>query len=112
MMQTRPNPKNLNPLQLRTLAILQRLALVAGAPNPDGSVFLSQFPSPHGDHFHLGHAVVRTRDASGLMNSSVWLALQRKGLMTGDFPHALTLSAEALSYPVGDLPIFNEHADH
>ena len=44
-------------------------------------------PDPHGDHFHLGEAVVATRDASGLRNPAVWVALERKGLIRSMYPH-------------------------
>jgi hypothetical protein len=57
----RPNPKRLNPLQLRTLTLLQALArerAFAYPPERDGAVLIHTLPHPHGDHFHVGPAVV------------------------------------------------------
>ncbi len=78
----------------------------------DGTLTLWNLPHAHGDHFHLGHAVVRTRDASGLNNPSVWAALERKGFIQGAFPDMLKLLPEGQNYPVGALDIFMEHSDH
>jgi ribosomal protein S19E (S16A) len=114
-MNSRLNPKKLNPLQLRTLAIFQKLATMerhVAQVTGDGAVTLWNLPHAHGDHFHVGDAVIRTRDASGLTNPSVWAALERKGLLEGEFPTMATLSREALEYPVGDLGLFTEHSDH
>src|ERR1700722_6292619 len=83
-MPPKRNPLNLNPLQLKTLTLLQALATlpehVAGR-DPDGSVAVASIPMPHGDHFHLGDAVVSRQDATGLANQAVWTALERKGLI-------------------------------
>ena len=110
------NPKGLNPLQLRTLAILQRLATlephVAAVDDASGAVTLWNLPHAHGDHFHVGDAVLRTRDASGLHNPSVWAALARKGLIEGEFPHILKLKPDGRDYATGDLGLFMEHSDH
>ncbi len=114
-MPTKINPKSLNSLQLRTLAIFQRLATLeqhVHRAHDDGAVTIWNLPHPHGDHFHLGSEVVPSRDASGLANPAVWSALERKGLIKGEFPHAVTLSREARDYPVGPLGIFAENADH
>ncbi len=100
-MPAKANPLSLNPLQLRTLALLQAMARLPGlaTPLPDtGAIFLAQIPHPHGDHFHIGERVVAARDASGLQNPSVWAALERKGLVKGNFPFALTLTKEGLEY--------------
>ena len=82
-MPPKRNPLNLNPLQLKTLTLLQELATLVGTPAPEdaGGIAISEFPHPHGDHFHLGEAVVAARDATGLRNPAVWAALQRKGLV-------------------------------
>ncbi len=109
------NPKNLNPLQLRTLAMFQRLATVEQhivARNEDGSITIGDLPAPHGDHFHLGSAVVATRDASGLRNEAVWIALARKKLITSDFPDGVTLTRAALEYETGVTGLFIEHHHH
>ncbi len=95
------NPLHLNPLQLRTLALFQELAKhpETSTPVPEtGGVLLTQIPQPHGDHFHIGHKVVATRDATGMSNPAVWTALHRKGLAEGQFPFAIRLTKEGLTY--------------
>jgi hypothetical protein len=103
-MPPKHNPLNLNPLQLKTLTLLQELALVAGKPAPDGEpdgVALTQLPNPHGDHFHVGEAVVSARDATGLRNPSVWAALERKGLIRARLPEAVILTPAGQEYETG-----------
>jgi hypothetical protein len=98
------NPLNLNPLQLKTLTLFQALARLPehGQPgeNP-GTVRVGNLPQPHGDHFHLGGATVATRDASGLGNASVWLALERKGLIRSEYPNEALLTPTGLAYDTG-----------
>ena len=98
------NPLKLNPLQLRTLTLLQAIARIPGAAaqQPNGDVVIGQFPHAHGDHFHLGDAVVASRDATGLLNESVWNALTRKGLARAEWPHQMALTPEGLGYDTGD----------
>ena len=102
-MPTKRNPLNLNPLQLRTLTLLQALAALPDAKPGDaeGSVLLTSLPDPHGDHFHLGDAVVAAKDATGLRNPAVWKVLERKGLVTTQFPQSATLLAEGRDYDTG-----------
>ncbi len=102
-MPPRINPKRLNPLQLKTLALLQALAKNADAARhePDGAVTVFRFPAPHGDHFHIGADVVLRRDANGLFMAAPWQALARKGLAVTDFPRSITLTPEALAYETG-----------
>ena len=100
-MTSKNNPLKLNPLQLRTLTILQLLSEVQGAARPGplvGEVTISRFPTPHGDHFHLGDYIVKSKDATGLQNQAVWNALTRKGLARADWPHTIVLTAEGRSY--------------
>ena len=99
-MPPRNNPLKLNPLQLRTLTLLQAMARVAGR-NEAGEAAISQFPQAHGDHFHLGDAVVAGKDATGLYNEAVWNALARKGLARSDYPRQIVLTAEGLGYDTG-----------
>jgi hypothetical protein len=103
-MPPKHNPLKLNPLQLRTLTLLQAIARLpdhaAAGPGP-GEVTIEQLPGAHGDHFHLGDAVVSGTDATGLYNSSVWHALDRKGLARADWPRSITLNAVGLSYDTG-----------
>ena len=103
-MPPRNNPLKLNPLQLRTLTLLQALARIPGAAasTGNGEVAIAQFPQAHGDHFHLGDAVVAGKDATGLYNEAVWNALARKGLARSDYPRQIVLTAEGLGYDTGD----------
>lgn len=103
-MPTKKNPLKLNTLQLKTLTLLQELARwpETSSSLPDSEdVFLSALPQPHGDHFHLGRSVVLSRDATGLANPSVWAALERKGLIRGMFPAAVTLTRAGQDYDTG-----------
>src|ERR1700735_494759 len=102
-MPPKHNPLNLNPLQLKTLTLLQALAALPDAKPSDaeGSVLLTSLPDPHGDHFHLGAAVVAAKDATGLRNPAVWAALERKGLVKTAFPRSATLLAPGRDYDPG-----------
>jgi hypothetical protein len=102
-MAPKQNPLKLNPLQLRTLTLLQAIARIPGAASqlPSGEVRIAQFPNAHGDHFHLGDAVVAGKDATGLYNEAVWNALARKGLARADYPHSIVLTPEGVSYDTG-----------
>jgi hypothetical protein len=114
-MAPKRNPLNLNALQLKTLTLLQALALLPDHARPsgdDGSVLVSDLPQPHGDHFHLGDAVVMSRDASGLANPAAWLALERKGLIRGRFPDAAVVTKEGLDYVTGLGDAILHRADH
>ena len=101
---SRPNPQKLNPLQLKTLAIFQAVARTEGAaepPDEEGRVVLRYLPRPHGDHFHVGEAVVLSRDATGLGNLAVWAALERKGLLARTSQGGPILTAAGLTYVTG-----------
>ena len=103
-MPQKRNPLNLNQLQLKTLTLLQELARVAGKPAAEdsgGGLAITELPDPHGDHFHLGEAVVAARDATGLRNPSVWAALERKGLIRPQLPQAVILTALGQQYETG-----------
>jgi LmbE family N-acetylglucosaminyl deacetylase len=102
-MPPRRNPLNLNALQLKTLTLLQELARLAGKPdeNEAGGLAITELPDPHGDHFHLGEAVVAARDATGLRNPSVWAALERKGLIRPKLPEAVVLTPLGQEYDTG-----------
>jgi hypothetical protein len=102
-MPAKKNPLNLNGLQLRTLTLLQELARLADYSRPGeavGSFVITSLPLPHGDHFHLGQAVVASRDATGLRNPSVWAALERKGLVRSA-PDQAVLTALGVGYDTG-----------
>ena len=101
-MPPKKNPLNLNALQLRTLTLLQELAHLAdySRPGEAGSFVITSLPLPHGDHFHLGEAVVASRDATGLRNPAVWAALERKGLLRS-LPDHVILTALGVGYETG-----------
>jgi len=102
-MPPKQNPAKLNPLQLKTLTLLQAIARLPGSAQalPNGEVAISQFPHAHGDHFHLGDAMVEGKHATGLYNEAVWNALTRKGLARAEWPHGITLTREGLGYETG-----------
>src|SRR5437660_8345791 len=103
-MPAKRNPLNLNPLQLKTLTGLPELARLAGKPAAEdrpGALAITELPNPHGDHFHLGEAVVAARDATGLRNPSVWAALERKGLIRPKLPEAVILTPAGQQYDTG-----------
>jgi hypothetical protein len=107
-MPPRKNPLNLNALQLKTLTLLQELARLPEHARPAdepgavaGAILVDALPDPHGDHFHLGDAVVASRDATGLRNPSVWAALARKGLILSQFPDAAVITPDGLAYDTG-----------
>jgi len=110
------NPLRLNPLQLRTLTLLQEFARVPGHCFPShepGAVLVRDLPQPHGDHFHVGDAVAMTEDATGLNNASVWAALERKGLLRSMFPLAAVMTPAGLSYDTGLAEtLLHRHHEH
>jgi hypothetical protein len=113
-MPPKNNPLKLNPLQLRTLCLLQAIASLPGGAQglPGGEARISQFPNAHGDHFHLGNAVVAGKDATGLYNEAVWNALTRKGLARAEYPRAIVLTAEGLAYNTGVADALFQRSSH
>jgi hypothetical protein len=116
-MPPKKNPLNLNPLQLKTLTLLQALAALPGHGRPagegaGGGILVSGLPRPHGDHFHLGEALVMARDATGLANEAVWVALARKGLIRSMFPEAAVVTPAGLAYDTGLAGTILHRADH
>lgn len=113
-MPPKRNPLNLNPLQLKTLTLLQELARIGGKPAEDeaGGVAITELPHPHGDHFHLGEAVVAARDATGLRNPGVWAALERKGLIRPNLPEAVILTPSGQEYDTGLADAVLHRGDH
>lgn len=115
MTPPRANPSKLNPLQLKTLAILQALAQEPDCAAPDeedGSVRIHSLPHAHGNHVHLGGAVVAMRDMAGLGNPSVLNALARKGMLKGGRDGAYTLTSEGLAYDTGSIRQILQRSDH
>ena len=114
-MPAKRNPLNLNPLQLKTLTLLQALAALPDHARPDGedgAVLVTDLPHPHGDHFHLGDAVVASRDASGLANPAPWLALERKGLILSRYPYEAVVTKAGLAYDTGLAGTLLHRGDH
>jgi hypothetical protein len=113
-MPAKKNPLNLNALQLKTLTLLQELArsAVHAEKLPDGTVRVGQLPYPHGDHFHVGAAIVMARDANGLANPAAWVALERKGLIKSEFPDAAVLTPAGLAYDTGLADTILRRAGH
>src|SRR5438094_7981745 len=114
-MPAKRNPLNLNALQLKTLTLLQELARIAGKPaagDSAGGLAITQLPDPHGDHFHLGEAVVAARDATGLRNPSVCAALERKGLIRPQLAAALIMPLLGQAYDPGLREVIPHHAPH
>jgi hypothetical protein len=110
----RPNPSRLN-LQLKTLTVLQALAqeaAFADPPDAQGNVRIHSLPHAHGNHVHLGGAVVALRDMTGLGNRAVHNALARKGLLTGGQDGAYTLTGAGLAYETGIADRILHHGDH
>src|SRR6185437_3863318 len=67
------NPLNRNPLQLNTLTLLQPLARLPDHATSEGEgVRVDHLTRPHGDHPHLGAAVVLPRHPSGLFHPAAW----------------------------------------
>jgi len=98
-MPPKRNPLGLNALQLKTLTLLQELARLPEYSGPaEESGITVRPPDPHGNHFHLGEAVVATRDATGLRNPAVWVALERRGLISSMYPHGAVVTPLGLNY--------------
>ncbi len=115
-MPPKKNPLKLNKLQLRTLALAQILTrdpAMGRQIDETGEAALLQLPHAHGNHLHIGEFTISTRDASGLTNPAVWLALARKNLIHKENPSAIaTLTAEGLSYDTGLGHHFMTPSDH
>lgn len=111
-MPPKKNPLNLNALQLRTLTLLQEIARLENTPAEDeGAFVITQLPHAHGNHFHLGHAVVSAKDATGLQNDAVWTILERKGVLTRE-PGRAVLTAVGVAYDTGLRDVILHHSDH
>ncbi len=113
-MPPKQNPAKLNPLQLRTLTLLQAIARIPGnaREEADGNLQILQFPHAHGDHFHLGDFTVMSCDATGLENQAVWNALTRKGFLKTLWPTQIAVTAEGLCYDTGLADEILHHGGH
>src|SRR3546814_14942103 len=105
-MPPKNNPLNLNPLQLKTLTLLQAIARLEGFSKPgeaEGERDIVQMLHAHGEHFHVGDALVMARAATGLQNEAVWTVLERKGLVRTNFPQSATMTDEGLASDHGTI---------
>ncbi len=116
MPPAKKNPLGLNPLQLKTLTLLQELARLErhgrAVEEEPGAFAVGNLPHPHGDHFHVGDAVVMTRDATGLANPAPWTALERKGLIRSFFPDGAVVTPEGMAYDTGLRDAILHRSDH
>ncbi len=105
----------LNSLQSKTLILLQKLAV-----HPDSSssiegsedIQITRLPHAHGNHMHVGDYVVAAKDASGLSNKSVWIALARKGFLRENWEEEIVITAEGLAFSTGLEDKFMSVSDH
>jgi len=113
-MPPKVNPLKLNPLQCKTLVLFQELARspLTATTLESGDKVLTTLPRPHGDHFHVGSKVAFSRDATGLNNAAVWSALERKGLIRGSFPYAISLTPAGQEYDTGMTDQILHGSDH
>jgi len=114
-MPPKRNPLKINKLQLKTLTLLQTLAGLPDVALSDpetGNTVLRWLPDPHGNHFHIGDAVVMARDATGLHNPAVWVALARKGLAAEGHPSHMAVTPAGLSYDTGLGESILQRTDH
>jgi len=114
-MAQKKNPLKLNKLQLKTLTLLQELASSPKTSTTDaetGEVSITNFPDPHGNHFHLGSKVVSAADATGLRNEGVWMALHRKGLAKVTYPVVVILNKAGQEYDTGLYDAILHGSDH
>ncbi|TWA68255.1 hypothetical protein FBZ82_106380 [Azospirillum brasilense] len=112
-MPPKKNPANLNALQLKTLTLLQELARLEQKPveGEEGAFQVTNLPHAHGNHFHLGSAVVASRDATGLTNEAVWTILERKGMLRRDAGYGV-VTAEGMAYETGLRDSILHRSDH
>lgn len=114
-MPTAKNTVKLNSLQKKTLILLQKLAI-----HPDSSqtlegsedVKITRLPHAHGNHMHVGDFVVSSKDASGLDNKSVWVALARKGLIRESWEEEIVVTTQGLAFSTGLEDKFMSVSDH
>ncbi len=114
-MAPKRNPLKLNPLQLKTLTILQQLARFPESSTTNeetGEIMITNLPQAHGNHFHCGDAVVSGRDATGLNNEGVWKALERRGLARPFFPLGIALTQTGVNYDTGLSDTILHRSDH
>ncbi|WP_169568057.1 hypothetical protein [Sneathiella limimaris] len=105
----------LNPLQSKTLVLLQVLAKDPNSSMPiEGSedVRITSLPHAHGNHMHVGPYVISSKDATGLDNPAVFVALARKGLIQESYENGIVITAEGLAFSTGLEDKFMSVSDH
>ncbi len=113
-MSPKKNPLKLNSLQLKTLTLLQEVARQPDLTSTDeatGETIIRSLPHAHGNHFHIGRAVVMTADATGLGNPAVWAALARKGLIR-QVENGYAITAAGAEYDTGMRDQIFHGSDH
>jgi len=113
-MSPKKNPLKLNSLQLKTLTLLQEVARQPDLTSTDeatGETIIRSLPHAHGNHFHIGRAVVMTADATGLGNPAVWAALSRKGLIR-QVENGYAVTAAGAEYDTGMRDEIFHGSDH
>ena len=114
-MPKKAKPVKLNPLQSKTLVLLQILAKDPDSSAPvEGSqdIRITRLPHAHGNHMHVGEFVISSKDASGLTNPSVWIALARKGLVRDNWSDEIILTEQGLAFSTGLEDRFLSVSDH
>ncbi len=114
-MPQKTKPVKLNPLQSKTLVLLQILAKDPDSSSPvEGSqdIRITRLPHAHGNHMHVGDFVVSSKDASGLTNPSVWIALARKGMIRDNWSDEIMLTGQGLAFSTGLEDRFLSVSDH
>jgi hypothetical protein len=114
-MAPKSKPMKLNALQSKTLVLLQLLAKDEdSSARVDGSkdIRITRLPHAHGSHMHVGAFVVAAKDASGLNNKSVWVALARKGLVGENWADEIILTPEGQAFSTGLEDKFVAPSDH
>ncbi|MEH6525977.1 MAG: hypothetical protein V7723_07870 [Sneathiella sp.] len=105
----------LNPLQSKTLVLLQILARDAdssAAIAESNDIRVTRLPHGHGNHMHVGQYVVAAKDASGLDNPAVWTALSRKGFVRENWQTEIIITAAGLAFSTGLESKFVSTSDH
>lgn len=105
----------LNPLQSKTLVLLQILARDADSSAPvseSDDIRITRLPHAHGNHMHVGAYTVSSKDASGLTNEAVWVALSRKGLVRENWQEEMVITAQGLAFSTGLANKFINASDH
>lgn len=114
-MTPKVKPVKLNQLQCKTLILLQKLATDPDSSSPvedSEDIKITRMPHAHGSHMHVAEFVVSSKDASGLNNKSVWVALARKGMVRENWQDEIIVTAQGLAFSTGLEDKFMSVSDH